>query len=55
MEKIMPLPFHIQHPKLTNIYLFHAKCEILIYKVIRTDNISRGNNIISTDSFCGEK
>lgn len=54
-QKIMPLAFHIQHPKLASIFLFHAEPQLLIYTVIRTDNISRGNNIISTYSFCGEK
>jgi len=54
MEKIMPLAFHIQHPKLMCISLFHAEPQLLTYKVIRRD-ISRENVIILTHIFCGEK
>lgn len=49
-----PLMFHIQHPKLMSISLSHAKPQLLTYKVVRADNISKGKNNISTLSFCGE-
>lgn len=52
-KKMMPLAFHIQHPKLMSIPHFHAKPQLLIYKVVRT-NTSTGNNITSTHGFCGE-
>lgn len=51
-KKIMPLALHIQRPKLMSISLFHDEPQLLIYKVIRTDIINKGNNIISTHSFC---